>query len=130
MTYQEERLARLKRQRSRQAIDLAMQGRWQEAVAANKYIIEDFPTDVDAYNRLGRACMELGEYAAPIADILFFLLKVFLVMLFSVTLIRIGVARLRISQVVTTYWIALTLLALLGLVLIMWDSQVLTVKWW
>lgn len=74
--------------------------------------------------------IELGEYAAPIADILFFLLKVFLVMLFSVTIIRIGVARLRISQVVTTYWIALTLLALLGLVLIMWDSQVLTVKWW
>jgi len=63
MTYQEERLARLRRQRSRQAIDLAMQGCWQEAVAANKAILEDFPTDVDAYNRLGRAYIELGEYA-------------------------------------------------------------------
>jgi tetratricopeptide (TPR) repeat protein len=63
MTYQEERLARLKRQRSKQAIDLAMQGRWQEAVAANKFILENFPRDVDAYNRLGRAYMELGEYA-------------------------------------------------------------------
>ncbi len=63
MTYQEERLARLKRQRSKQAIDLAMQGRWREAVAANRLIIEDFPGDVDAYNRLGRAYMELGEYA-------------------------------------------------------------------
>ena len=63
MTYQEERLARLKRQRSKLAIDLAMQGRWRDAVAANKLIIEDFPKDVDAYNRLGRAYMELGEYA-------------------------------------------------------------------
>jgi len=63
MTYQEERLARLKRQRSRQAIDLAMQGRWREAVSVNKLIIEDFPKDVDAYNRLGRAYMELGEYS-------------------------------------------------------------------
>jgi len=63
MTYQEERLARLKRQRSKLAIDLAMQGRWREAVAANKGIVEDFPRDVDAYNRLGRAYMELGEYS-------------------------------------------------------------------
>lgn len=63
MTYQEERLARLKRQRSRQAIDLAMQGRWREAVSVNKLIIEDFPRDVDGYNRLGRAYMELGEYS-------------------------------------------------------------------
>jgi len=63
MTYQEERLAGLKRQRSKQAIDLAMQGRWQEAVTANKSIVESFPTDVDAYNRLGRAYMELGEYS-------------------------------------------------------------------
>ncbi len=63
MTYQEEGLARLKRQRSKQAIDLAMQGQWREAVAANKVIIESFPRDVDAYNRLGRAYMELGEYS-------------------------------------------------------------------
>ena len=63
MTYQEERLARLKRQRSKQAIDLAMEGRWREAVAANKVILENFPRDVDAYNRLGRAYMELGEYS-------------------------------------------------------------------
>ena len=62
MTYQEERLARLKRQRSKLAIDLAMQGRWREAIAANKLIVENFPKDVDACNRLGRAYMELGEY--------------------------------------------------------------------
>ena len=62
MTFQEERLARLKQQRSRQAINLAMQGRWREAVAANKVILENFPRDVDAHNRLGRAYMELGEF--------------------------------------------------------------------
>ncbi|MDD5486564.1 MAG: tetratricopeptide repeat protein [Dehalococcoidales bacterium] len=49
---------------SRKAISLAMEGRWHEAVAVNLSIIEDSPCDVDAYNRLGRAYLELGEYAA------------------------------------------------------------------
>ncbi|MBN1369499.1 MAG: tetratricopeptide repeat protein [Dehalococcoidaceae bacterium] len=49
---------------SRKAISLAMEGRWHEAVAANLSIIESSPCDVDAYNRLGRAYMEMGEYAA------------------------------------------------------------------
>ncbi|MFH1016266.1 MAG: tetratricopeptide repeat protein [Chloroflexota bacterium] len=62
-SYQEEEGTRLRRQSSRQAIALAMEGRWQEAVATNKTIIESFPNDVDAYNRLGRAYMELGDYA-------------------------------------------------------------------
>ncbi|MGC9554931.1 MAG: NADH-quinone oxidoreductase subunit H, partial [Thermoplasmatota archaeon] len=64
------------------------------------------------------------------ANLLFFLLKVSLVMLFAVTMVRVSVARLRISEVVSTYWVAITLMALLGLVLLMWDSQVLTIKWW
>jgi len=63
MPIEEERLARLKQQRSQEAIGLAMKGRWQEAVEVNKSIIELFPEDVDAYNRMGRAYMELGEYA-------------------------------------------------------------------
>lgn len=63
MVYQEEEQVRLRRQRSKQAIALAMQGRWQEAVAANQAITASFPTDVDAYNRLGRAYIELGEYS-------------------------------------------------------------------
>jgi len=63
MTYQEEEQARLRRQRSKHAIALAMQGRWREAVAANKDIIGSFPNDVDAYNRLGRAYIELGDYS-------------------------------------------------------------------
>jgi tetratricopeptide (TPR) repeat protein len=63
MAYQEEEQVRLRRQRSKQAITLAMQGRWREAVAANQEIIASFPSDVDAYNRLGRAYIELGEYS-------------------------------------------------------------------
>jgi len=63
LAYQEEEQARLIRQRSKQAIALAMEGRWREAVATNKSLVESFPNDVDAYNRLGRAYMELGEYS-------------------------------------------------------------------
>ena len=63
MSYQEEEQVRFRRQRSKQAIALAMQGRWREAVSINRDIIERFPNDIDAYNRLGRACMELGEYS-------------------------------------------------------------------
>ena len=63
MTYQEEEQVSLRRRGSKQAIALAMQGRWREAVAANQSLIESFPTDVDAHNRLGRAYMELGEYS-------------------------------------------------------------------
>jgi hypothetical protein len=63
MSYQEEEQSRLRRQSSKQAITLAMQGQWREAIAINQSIIEMFPNDVDAYNRLGRAYMELGEYA-------------------------------------------------------------------
>jgi tetratricopeptide (TPR) repeat protein len=63
MAYQEEEQVRLRRQRSKQAITLAMQGRWREAVASNQEIIASFPHDVDAYNRLGRAYIELGDYA-------------------------------------------------------------------
>ena len=63
MSYHETEWTRLRRQSSRQAIALALRGQWREAVASNKSILENFPKDVDAYNRLGRAYLELGEYA-------------------------------------------------------------------
>lgn len=62
MQHEREEQARFIRMSSKQAIALAMEGRWREAVAVNKGIIEKYPDDVDAYNRLGRAYMELGEY--------------------------------------------------------------------
>jgi hypothetical protein len=64
MSYQENKQGKLRRQTSRQAINLAMEGRWQESVEVNKGIIANFPHDVDAHNRLGKAYMELGEYAS------------------------------------------------------------------
>lgn len=64
MSYQrEEEQARLGRRLSEEAIALAIQGRWEEAVVVNRSIIERFPSDVGAYNRLGRALAELGEFA-------------------------------------------------------------------
>jgi hypothetical protein len=60
--YQAEEKVRLKKQRADQAIQLAMQSRWNEAAQANREIIALFPSDVDAYNRLGKALVELGKY--------------------------------------------------------------------
>ena len=50
----EDRL-RQKRTKSEQAISLAMKNRWQEAADLNREILEAFPNEVDAYNRLGKA---------------------------------------------------------------------------
>ena len=63
MAYDQEGQVRLRRQRSKQAIALAMQGQWREAIVANQEIIDSFPNDVEAHNRLGRAYMELGMYS-------------------------------------------------------------------
>lgn len=62
MPEREEEKARIWRTRIQEAIKLAQENRWQEAVAANQSIVEVFPNDVDAFNRLGRAHIELGEY--------------------------------------------------------------------
>ena len=61
--YQLSEKAKLRRHRTNEAIALAMQSRWEEAVTVNKGIIEIFPDDVDAYNRLGKASTQLGKYA-------------------------------------------------------------------
>lgn len=47
---------------AKEAIALAMQGKWQEAVQLNMAILELSSEDVDAHNRLGRALVELGRY--------------------------------------------------------------------
>jgi formate hydrogenlyase subunit 4 len=69
--------------------------------------------------------LPVGSYVAIVIDIAFYLFKVFLVILFSVTLIRVAIARLKIDQIVYTYWIPLTLVSLVGLILVMWDSVVM-----
>jgi tetratricopeptide (TPR) repeat protein len=59
----EDEQVRTRRRIIKQAIDLAMQGKWREAVEANKSLIDNYAAgDVDAYNRLGRAYLEVGDY--------------------------------------------------------------------
>ena len=46
---------------TRQAVAMAMESRWAEAVELNRSILEDFPNDLETYNRLGKALSELGR---------------------------------------------------------------------
>ena len=48
---------------AKEAVELALKGQWQEAVAANRKILQKYPDDVETCNRLGRALTETGEYA-------------------------------------------------------------------
>jgi len=61
---------------------------------------------------------------AFIIDALFFLFKVFGVMFLSIILIRTAMARFKISQASTIYIVAMTLIALVGLILIWADAIV------
>lgn len=58
-----EEKARLKKQWTDLAIKQAQTSQWDEAVLTNKSILQLFPTEVEAYNRLGKAYSELGHYA-------------------------------------------------------------------
>jgi len=62
VTYQVEERTRLRRQKADQAIQLALQSRWEEAATVNRSILSLYPSDVDAWNRLGKALAELGRY--------------------------------------------------------------------
>ena len=63
----------------------------------------------------------LGGVSAVAVDVLFFLLKVFVLMFLSVTLIRTGMARFKISQASRVYIISMTLIGLVGLLLLWVD---------
>src|SRR5687767_4662689 len=67
MTNQADERARLKRLLPERAIELAMQNRWPEAADVNRKIIELYPNDADAYNRLGKALVEMGRYRDALA---------------------------------------------------------------
>ncbi|MDE3095957.1 MAG: tetratricopeptide repeat protein [Chloroflexota bacterium] len=51
----------MKRVRTEQAIQFAMQSRWDDAITANRAILTAFPEDAEAYNRLGKALSERGK---------------------------------------------------------------------
>ena len=61
-SFQIEERNKLRRHWNEQAIALAMQNKWSDAIKVNQSIIDLFPEDTDALNRLGRALMELGRY--------------------------------------------------------------------
>lgn len=63
MVFQAEDRTRAKRHQADAAIQMALQGQWEQAVDLNRSILESFPADVDACNRLGKALTELGRYA-------------------------------------------------------------------
>jgi formate hydrogenlyase subunit 4 len=72
----------------------------------------------------------LESYPAFAVDIIFYLVKVLIIIVFSVTLIRVAVARLKIDQIVYTYWVPLTLLALVGLIFVMWEGYFIQYHGW
>ena len=78
------------------------------------------------YNISNLFGLEAASIPAYAVDFIFFLIKVLIIIVFSVTLIRVSVARLKIDQIVYTYWVPLTLFALVGLILIMWDGYATT----
>ena len=50
------------RDKAKEAIKLALESRWEEAVHVNQAILHLTPQDTEAHNRLGKALMELGLY--------------------------------------------------------------------
>jgi tetratricopeptide (TPR) repeat protein len=61
-TQSAEEKARLKKQWTDLAIQQAQAGQWAEAVETNQNILNLFPAEPEAYNRLGKAYNELGQY--------------------------------------------------------------------
>ena len=59
-----EEKSKLKKEKGKEAIALALKGEWEGAVQTNQDILQAFPDDVEALNRLGKAFMELGLYNA------------------------------------------------------------------
>ncbi len=62
-TQSAEEKARLKKQWTDMAIQQALASQWEEAVVTNKHILNLFPSEAEAYNRLGKAHSELGQYS-------------------------------------------------------------------
>lgn len=50
-----------RRDLSKQAVLLATQSQWEDAVQVNRTILQDYPDDLNAQNRLGNALKELGR---------------------------------------------------------------------
>jgi len=67
------------------------------------------------------APLSLSGVWAGLADVLFFLVKVFAVIFLAVIVVRVGFARLKIAQAMRFFWLPVTGAALLGTVLLSLD---------
>jgi hypothetical protein len=56
-----EEKGRVRQKLAKDAIEAAMQSRWQDAIDLNRSIIGQFPEEADAHNRLGKALTETGK---------------------------------------------------------------------
>jgi len=54
-------LDKMKLDRTKRAITCASEGDWKSAAEFNQMILDDFPWDLEAYNRLGKAYLELQD---------------------------------------------------------------------
>ena len=52
---------KVRKDSAKKAVGLAMGGKWEEAARLNRSILTEFPKDLEAYNRLGKALSELGR---------------------------------------------------------------------
>ena len=51
----------LRKQWQTEAVQMALSGRWDDAVQANQHVLEIFPDDIPSRNRMGKAYQELGR---------------------------------------------------------------------
>lgn len=68
--------------------------------------------------------ISFNPYLNIVIDIIFFFLKVFIVIFFAVIFVKVAFARLKISQISNFYFIKLTLFGLFGLALIVFDALI------
>jgi len=61
---------------------------------------------------------------AAVIDILFYIALITLVAFFSVSVVRVSMARFRINQVISVYWVYLAIAGLAGLLLVMVDQVI------
>ncbi|MDD1706249.1 MAG: NADH-quinone oxidoreductase subunit H, partial [Methanoregulaceae archaeon] len=64
----------------------------------------------------------LGGIPAAVTDMLFYIALITLVAFVSVSVVRVSMARFRINQVVSVYWVYLAIAGLAGLLLVMVDQ--------
>ncbi len=70
------------------------------------------------------AFIGIGGITAAVIDILFYIALITLVAFISVSVIRVSMARFRINQVVSVYWVYIAIAGLAGLLLVMVDQVI------